>query len=449
MSDPSNTGGGGSDKAAAAMHDLERPLEHISEAKFREIARLLEEVHEQPGVQRILDHVRPRLAKLRPGRKPNLQRLFYQPLEDLLVPDGAPPNNGLLPRHLVALVWRQVVKTGDAETRKRFEDALRRAKADDRATQAAVAKELWPWAAAIIAAVAGNQGAAKAMLGSHAGLLPELIEVATLLELAPAVERLKAELPPRPIHGLADEQMGQIRRIIADSTGGDAQKVYVMVLIAMVRMAKRADFLESIMGMTLGLAATDKSAVYMRLSRLVMTEISDRARQMAETDRANLVGLADSARSLVTGVVAAERALKNDPQARRELSEMRKSAEKTVSQVVDTAKGAVTVAIAEGPGAGLEAQVETENNILALRKCQTFANHIGLDRAVEGALGGIVGEVRQKADGLFTALRAADSEAPPRDTAQQQMYWAVRMTELAGNPDDADKLRRDGLKAIG
>ena len=66
----------GINQTVAAVLDLERPLENISEAKFREVAKLLEEVHEQPGVQQILDHVRPRLAKLRPGRKPNLQRLF-------------------------------------------------------------------------------------------------------------------------------------------------------------------------------------------------------------------------------------------------------------------------------------------------------------------------------------------------------------------------------------
>jgi hypothetical protein len=203
------------------------------------------------------------------------------------------------------------------------------------------------------------------------------------------------------------------------------------------------------MGMTLGLSGADKPLVYARLSRLLMTDISSQAEQLNATDRENLVGLADNARTLVTGVVAAEKVLKNDPQARRQLNEMRKTAEKTVSRVVDSAKDTVVAALATGSAAPLEAQIKTENSILALRKCQTFANEIGLDRAVNGALGGIVGDVRQKADALFSAARGKGDAVPDRKDAQQQMYWAVRMTELAGNPDDADKIRREGMRAIG
>ena len=437
----------GINQTVAAVLDLERPLENISEAKFREVAKLLEEVHEQPGVQQILDHVRPRLAKLRPGRKPNLQRLFYLPLEDLLVADTASPDNGLLPRHLPAMVWRHIAKTGDAETRRLLEDALRRVKAGDHDGQILIAKRLWPWAAGILAALVAKPDDARSMLGSDAGLIDELTEISALLQVAGAVDKLKETLPPRPIRGLNDEQMGLIRRTIADGAGGDAEKTFVMVLTVMVRMEKRADFLESIMGMTLGLTGADKSLIYSRLSRLLMTEISDQAEQLNATDRDNLVDLADNARTLVTGVVAAEKALKNDPKARRQLNEMRKTAEKTVTEVVGTAQDTVVAAIAEGHGAPLESLIKTENSILALRKCQTFANQIGLDRAVNGALGGIVGEVRQKATKLFAA--GGNKAGPGRQEAQQQMYWAVRMTELAGNPDDADKLRREGLKAIG
>jgi hypothetical protein len=434
---------------AAAVLDLERPLEHISEAKFREVARLLEEVHEQPGVQQILNHVRPRLVKLRPGRKPNLQRLFYIPLEDLLVEDAASPDNGLVPRHLPALVWRHIAETGDIETRKQLEGALRRIGAGDRAGHRKIALRLWPWVATILAALVTEPGKARAMLGRDAGLLAELSEISAVLHAAEGIEILKEELPPRPIRTLADEQMGLIRRTIAEHAKGDPERTYVMVLSVMARVAKRADFLENIMSMTLGLSAADKPVVYARLARLVMAEMADRARQLSDTDRGNLVGLADNARSLVTGLVAAEKALKNDPRARHELGEMRKSAEKTVTQVVGTAKSAVVAAISVGAAAPLEALVETENSLLALRKCQTFAGQIGLDKAVVGALGGIVGEVRDKADKLFAAVARKDGAAADRKAVEQQMYWAVRMTELAGNPDDAEKLRRQGLKALG
>lgn len=439
---------GGVNNPVAAVLDLERPLEHISEEKFREVAKLLEEVHEQPGVQQILDHVRPRLVKLRPGRKPNLQRLFYMPLEDLLVGETSSPQNGMLPRHLPALVWKYVAETGDAETRKQLEGALRRTLAGDREGQRKIAQRLWPWAAAVLADLVSNPGNAGDMLGRDVGLREELNEISALLHVADGIEALKQALPPQPIRSLTDEQMGLIRRTIAEGAKGDADRTYVMVLMVMVRMAKRADFLESIMGMTLGLSGADRPAVFARLARLVMSEVADRARHLGATDRANLVGLADSARNLVTGLVAAEKALKNDPRARHQLSELRKTAEKTVTQVVDNAKGTVVAAISVGPDAPLDSLIETENSILALRKCQTFAGQIGLDKAVTGALGGIVGEMRQKADKLFASIGHKGGHQPDRRAVEQEMYWAVRMTELAGNPDDADKLRRQGLKAL-
>jgi hypothetical protein len=253
MSDIDKTGP--VNQTVATVLDLERPLEHISEEKFREVAKLLEEVHDQPGVQRILDHVRPRLVKLRPGRKPNLQRLFYLPLEDLLIDQTVSPDNGMLPRHLAALVWTYVAATGDAETRKPLENALRRTPAGDREGHRKIAERVWPWVSAVLTDLVSDPGCAKAMLGRDRDLLEELHEIWALLRAAEAIAALKQDLPPPPIRSLADEQMGLIRRTIAEAAKGDPDLTYVMVLIVMVRMARRADFLESIMGMTLGLLA--------------------------------------------------------------------------------------------------------------------------------------------------------------------------------------------------
>lgn len=433
----------------AAVLDLERPLEYISEEKFREVVKLLEEVHEQPGVQKILDHVRPRLVKIRPGRKPNLQRLFYLPFEDLLVPDPVSPDNGMLPRHLPALVWKYVTETADQATLTHLETTLRRTGTSDKEEHTKIAKRVWPWAAPVLATLLQDTPRAKGLLGREVSLIEELNEIAAIMQVADAIETMKHDLPPRPIRELSDEQMGMIRRVIADSANGDAERIYVMVLVVMVRMVKPADFLDAIMSMTLGLSSSDKPLVYSKLARLVMSDVNDRAKRLGSTDRGNLVGLADSARSLVNGLVAAEKALKNDPRARRQLSEMRKTAEKTVTQVVDNAKGNVVAAIAVGKDAPLEALVETENSILALRKCATFAGQIGLDKAVTGALGGIVGEVKQKAEKLFAEVSHKGGHQRDRAEVEQEMFWAVRMTELAGNPDDADKIRRQGMKALG
>ena len=431
----------------AVVQELKRPLERASEATFGEAAKLLEEIRDLPGVQQVLDHVRPRLVKVRPRRKPNLQRLFYLPLEDLMA-DASQPNNGLLPRHLPAVVWRHVVQAGDDETRKSLEAALRRTKIDDHQGQRAIARRLWPWVATVLAALVADPAKAKRVLGPDAGLADELAEIAALCQVADAVETLKADLPARPVPTLNDEQMGLVRRVVAKAAAGDPERTYALVLTVMVRMAKPLDFLKSFMGMTLGLSAADRALVHDRLSRLIVSDVSDRARRLAIAERHDLIGIADGARALVMGVAAAEKLLKNDPDTRRQLREARKTAETAVTQLVDDATGKLDTAIPLGAKAPHETLVETENNILALRKCQTFAFQLGLDRIVTGALAKIVTDVRRQVEALFERIAGRAGRLLDRGAAMLELYWAVRLTELASNPDDADTLRREGLGLI-
>jgi len=435
--------------AIAAVRELEQPLDQVSATKFRAAAKLLEEVREHPGVLQVLDFVRPRLIKLRPNRKPNLQRLFYQPLEDLLIRDSAPVGNGMIPRRLPALVWQHLVETGDVETRRELELALRRTKADDIDGQNAIARRLWPWAARLLATLVADPVKSLRLLAGDSGLLSELKQISALLHVAGAIDTLKQSLPPRPISGLSDEQMGLVRRALTVNAANDAERTYALILAMMVRMARRTDFLESIMSMTLALSADDKQTVHRRLSRLVMTEVGDRVQQMSETNRSDLVGMADGARHLVSGLLAAEKVFKDDPKVRRQLSDARHTAETTVTKVVDTARGSVSAAIEIGPDAPVAALVDVENSILALRKCQSFAGQIGLQPAVNNALGGIIDDVCERAAELFDSLKGRRGAVPGRGEAMVEMYWAVRMVELAGNPDDADRLRLQGLEAIG
>jgi hypothetical protein len=434
--------------AQAIVDELKRPLERISEAKFGAAAALLEEIRDVPGVQQVLDHVRPRLVKVRPKRKPNLQRLFYRPLEDLIIEDAAVPGTGLLPRHLPAVVWRHVVQAGDADTRKQLEAALRRTRIHDLDGQRAIARRLWPWVANLLADLAADPAKLVRALGPDAGLAAEVTEIRALCQVADAIETLKDELPPRPISDLSDEQMGRMRRIVAAAAAGDPERTYVLVLACMVRMAQPMAFLKSFMGMTLGLSAADRALVYDRLTGLVVGAVGDRAQDLREVRRDDLVGIADRARALVIGVTAAEKVLKSDPDTRRRLGEARKTAELAVAQLVDDATDQLATAIAIGPDAPLDAQIETENSILALRKCQTFAGQIGLDRLVNGALGKIVADVRAQVEKLFQRIAGRAGSILDRGAARLELYWAVRMTELASNPDDADKLRRKGLELI-
>ncbi|GGF14234.1 hypothetical protein GCM10011611_19990 [Aliidongia dinghuensis] len=434
--------------ALPIVDGLKQPLERISEEKFGAAATLLEEIRHVPGVQQVLDHVRPRLVKVRPQRKPNLQRLFYRPLEDLMTDGAVSPGSGLLPRRLPATLWRYLLEAGDVEPRKRLEAALRRTKIGDEVGQMAIARRLWPWAADALAALAAEPVAVMRALGSEAGFIEELKLIQTLCRVAEAVETLRAALPARPIPSLSDAQMGLVRRIVTESAGTDPDKVYALVLTVMVRMARPMEFLHSFMGLTLGLAAADRSRVFDRLAPLVVGEVSDRARQLETVRREDLVGMADHARALIHGLDAAERVLRNDPDTRRHLHEARKTAEAAVARLVDDAAAQLRTAVALGAEAPVAALVDCENSILALRKCQTFAGRVGLDRLVDGTLGKLVADVRRRIEALFDKVGGRTGTLLDRGAAMLELYWAVRMTELASSPDAADRLRREGLSLI-
>ena len=89
-----------------------------------------------------------------------------------------------------------------------------------------------------------------------------------------------------------------------------------------------------------------------------------------------------------------------------------------------------------------------EDSVSALRQCGSFADKIGLDGTVKGTIDGVRREMRRRA---ATALETmAQDLALGTDPAvrSDEIFWTIRMLELAGNADEADKIRLAAMKFL-
>jgi hypothetical protein len=434
------------------LFDLEYPLDQISEAKFREIALLLEEARDQPEVQTIMEQIRPRLKRVRPMRKPNLQRLFYLPFEDLLRAEPGGMDDGRIPRRAAQRAWEFVRTKNDAsESRiyKVMETRLRALGAGDAPGQSVLARRMWPPAAILLDEAASNAVTNKAIRHELVGVDIELIEgvrqMVRLLSVGEEIQLLKQSLPPMPIRGLDISQMALIRQTVANGHDGKPDRAYAMLLAITVRMSAPAEFLRRIMQLNLDLPTPIKVTVFSRLGRTVLTAMDGQARALAaQTDQA-FPARTDQAQRLVAELTAADQVLRDcDPTTRQQLTDLRSAAERACTALVEEASERVHSGLALGAAAPVADLVASETALTALRKCQTFARQVELESVVNQILSTIIRELKIKTIRLFEAL--PDAKPAERTSLERDLFRCVRMLELSGDPEEADRIRIEAMK---
>jgi hypothetical protein len=435
-----------------SFFDLEFPLEQISEAKFREIAMLLEEARDQPDVQTIMERIRPRLKRVRPARKPNLRRLFYLPFEDLLVNAAAPGDDGRVLRLAAHRAWTFVLaRNEDSERRiyKVMESRLRGLAVGDTQGQNVLARRLWPPAAVLLdeAAVGAstNRELRHELVGDDAELLDGIRQIVRLLAVGDEIQLLKDALPPKPIRGLEISQMALIRQTVANCHDGKPDRAYAMLLAVMVRMSAPAEFLRRVMHLNLDLPTPIKVSVFARLGKTVLVDMNRQAGALSAQASDAFAERVDGAQRLVAELTAADQVLRDtDPSTRQQLAELHGSAETACAALVNDASLRVRSAFTAASSAPVEELVAAERALIALRKCQNFARQVELDRIVGQILSTIIRELKIKAVRL---LEAHETSAPPaRAALERDLYWGVRMLELAGDADEADRIRQETAK---
>jgi hypothetical protein len=273
--------------------------------------------------------------------------------------------------------------------------------------------------------------------------------IAVLLRFGAAIENMKSLLPLKPIRVITPDHLLVIRELIQNNSGGNLNAAFVLAMAATARMAVPADLVRHISQMQTGLSRGNQLSLTEQLQSVTLAAMDQAAGRIERSRDGDPLDRADAVRELVLAVAAAQQGFKVDGQAKRDLARLRASAEQAVVEIVVDAGQRVTAAIEGGAAAPLEDQVKAENNLLALRKCGGFAGSVGLDGKVNEVLGRVALTFRQRSTVLLNGLgSAAMPEAAPDGQVtniEDQIYWVVRMLELAGHADEADKVRRTGM----
>jgi len=437
---------------------IEQSLESLSEEKFIQVLALLNGLPETARTKRLHDQARNRMQRLRPLRRPTLQRLFCLPFEDLLInvrKDGPQPDGRIL-RNAMASAWRLVLEAPDFDI-DNMEGRLRECAIADKDAEEAIGRDLWRVGAAQIIALfrKGNAEAKRrnGPLGPNGIWQNDIAQIGRALELGDTIQGLKRKLPPAPIRLLDEDSVKAMRWAIVGNARGDSGKVFALLSVLMVRVSPPALLLERLAGQDLGIKGRERLDVMTWLSSPLAADLQARSASVAEARKgSNAVAGAAALRDMALALLSTEGALVAAGTG-KVLGEQALAFRDGIKSNLDETLQAARTAIAQANGedeATAAALIEADGQMMALRMCSTVAPRFGKGTDFSEALREVVKIGQRWLNTDLRALRMVGTQAAT-DARRARLYRAVRMIELAALPADADAARRsvaEGLAAL-
>jgi len=423
---------------AQALLGLGAKLLDIDDNRFRQVVGLLEHMGDHPDIQKTFSLIRPRLAELRPKRRPTFKRLFCDPFEDLFqaLSGNEPAPLNTIERGLVNSLWPLVEAQIGKDSLRAFDAALNGG--DGQAEQTLA---FWAEAAGAMATIAKGLEAGRFTDDLDVRLSPNHIraiqDIALILSIAPAVLDLKAALAPKPVPKLHKDHLDGIQAIGRTVARSHPEALKIFILLAAARLSDPSILLSGLWSMDLGQKASDRAALFLDLSGTVVAQIEERSRAMtaAPVGNANRMAVADLAVDLMASLEATRSAMEQsrNKDFDQRLKSIRGSVHEMVrTQVLDAAESGILTALGtlSGGGNDREQMLQAENQARALRKCSTIADTLGLRGELKA--------VTQKTTASLTdtARQALGGGAGGTRTG----YTAIRMIELIAGPAEANQI---------
>lgn len=438
----------------AALLALGGRLMDIDEGRFRQVVGLLEHMADHPEVRRTFSLIRPRLAAVRPRRRPALKRLFCQPFEDLFPPfdPAAPKPPRTIERDLVNRLWPLVERHAGPERMAALNARLQSADGAPVAL-ATIRQELWA-----IGAEATDHIARQAEIGRlmeeldariNPGRVAAVTDIAHLMAVAPELHELQELLTPKPLPKLHPDHLEGIRRLGRRVVRERPGALTVFVLAAAARLAEPARLLPALPGLDFGLQGAARAGLFLALGDGIVASIEEQAARMAADGAADgaakaagnggRLAVADLAVHLAAGLEATRDALGATPRPEFEprLKRVRAALHELVrAQVLDGAGPSILAALTPPTetDTGRERLLEAENHARALRKCSTVADGLGMRTEVRAVTDSTVASLSGAARTAF-----ADSGGEPM-RAGPVGFQAIRMVELIAGPAEANRI---------
>ncbi|HYC03275.1 MAG TPA: hypothetical protein VED40_08290 [Azospirillaceae bacterium] len=418
----------------------------LGDAKFLKIFNLLEQLGDKPGIQSAFEKMRPRLAELKPPRRPSVSRLFFRPVEDLLDnADAYQRKLSRIARSTLAPAWAAVSARLGPEIIEATRAAIHRCDAHDQRGIAEAAGPIWRAGAEAMAEViheARNNLKYKVdNFGRDDDVIRQLDTIRQILEIGPELEALKLRLPERPIGELAEGHLDEIRKALGEIGQEEARRAGPLMLALSARMRRPGDLLRVLQETRLGGSVSDKEEMSRELSGHIVGNL---LRQTTEIERTSsgkadaVTDLAATAERLADGLNSVNEtvnSLRDKAMTEKVASARAEIGDFVVRNIVEGVdRNLLEALFSGGDGAASDERMrQAEQLALALRRSSKLAPFLGIQREV----GGKITELRQQIEGQTNQL--VDAAAPE---AQRQMFNSLRMIEILAGSDEAERLYR-------
>lgn len=437
---------------------IEQSLDNLSEEKFIQVLALLDGLPESARTKRLYEQARTRMQRLRPLRRPTLQRLFCLPFEDLLInarKDGPQPDGRIL-RNAMGSAWRLVLEAPNFN-QDEMEGRLRESAVADRDAEEAIGRDLWRIGAAqIIALFRKSDAVAKRRdgpLGPNGIWRDDIAQIGRALELGDTIQGLKRKLPPAPIRLLDEESVKAMRWAIVGNARGDSGKVFALLSVLMVRVSPPSLLLERLAALDLGIKGRERVDVMTWLSSPLAADLQTRAATVADARKRDAVAGAAALRDMALALLSTEGALVAAGTGKvlgEQALTFRDGIKRALDETLDAARADFARAHGDGDGDGDvpgPVLIAADRQLMALRMGSAIAPRFGKGTEFSEALREVVKTAQKWLSNDLRALRM-DGSAAATDSLRARLYRAVRMIELAALPADADTARRNVAEAL-
>ena len=234
---------------ASDLTQIGARLGAVDDDKLVRIVGMLEAVNHRPGVREAVATVRPRLASLRPSRRPTLVRLFCRPFEDLLIDrEDEDLRDGRIPRRLIMPCWRLVEAHADRALMRRLGAALGECECEDERARQMIGVPLWRAAGdtlrAVLERAREDKRARAAAFQGDGPLAHHAATIAEVLEIADVLEGFRQQRPDAPIGALGHADRQALACALVEARRRGPRKPYHLLLVLAARMRNPGDLLQ-------------------------------------------------------------------------------------------------------------------------------------------------------------------------------------------------------------
>jgi len=431
----------------------------LDDTRFLKVYELMEQLGEKAPVRSAFDAIRPRLAELRPPRRPSASRLFFRPVEDLLDDAGSYMRRlNRISRVTLPACWRAIKDRIDPALVAEVMEGIQLADARDRQRQVEIAAPLWTAGSAALADVLVECDRNLKFKNDHFGrdddVLRQLDIIVQCTAVGQSIEELKLNLPDYPIGDLAETHLDAIRQTLSRLGREDAKRAMPLLLVMTARMRRPGDLLKMLSSAKLGGSMVEREEMTRDLSGYVVGNLVRQTSEMASGQAGAAARPAGDIATLVERLTEGLNSISETVQGLRD-KEMIGRVSSARAEISAFVLGNV-LANADTTLAGMlfdkdepasDAQVEqAEQLALAIRRCARLASHLGIQREV----GARIQSIRQKLETETEQILRTCRPGPdgPEPAVRRQMFNTLRIVEILSGSEDAQKLYKDWQRRL-